>query len=35
MDEETKWRMMRRRWKKSRDERNWLKRGLFEREVIM
>ena len=35
MDEQMKPRMLTRRRKKARDEMNWLKRGLFERDVIM
>ena len=33
--EQTKSRMTKTRRKKTRDEMNWLKRGLFERVVIM
>ena len=35
VDEQMKSRMMTRRRKKARDEMNWLKSGLFERDVIM
>ena len=35
MDEQTKSRMTTTRRKKTRDEMNWLKSGLFGRDVIM